>query len=91
MTAVQERSQLAIELYGHIPAQYRPTFETMLALVPNARAHFEVGNVETAIKLMNAHPTTVKTMDKGLMLTFVLQAMPITYQMDLDPEFDPNA
>lgn len=98
MTTVVERSstewsEVATELFGYVPPLYRVTLETMLALVPLARAHFEAGNVVTTVKLLNAAPVWVTPshgVSKEQMLGYVLQALPVMYQSDLDPDFEPS-
>jgi len=94
MTAVEERSEIAQELYSCVQDRYRLTLERMFFLVPVARAHFEAGNVHTSFRLLREAPVQVNKewgMTKETMLHHIMQVVPSMYQIgDLDPDFEPS-
>lgn len=93
MTTI-ETPPVARELSAYVPQQYAVALDIMLALVPAAKCHFEVGNVHTAFALLGdcslVQIPQKWGVTKAQMLKNIMLALPSTYQIgDMDPDFEP--
>lgn len=93
MTAVQEGlSELATEIYSHVPELYHDALQQLFDHVPGAREQFERGNTATAFKMLiearavKLNPKECGPTSKEGMIAAIIQALPTTFQTDLDPD-----